>query len=324
MHQDNSAASAGRRVPRKTTRRFRRKRAATARIVAAPSPVRQEVRVVVEAHIPPATRSVRTVPAPPATPSFRTALATVEAARTILRADRERDQPLLDSLEAGLGRPARRQRTSTPPPEPSRIDPAAYSLRLDTQGRLAHQELHAEAVQRLLGIHSQALLTSHDHIYALEEALRLRGDQPPPPPPEPIDGSPRGSNALDPTLQEQLAAKTREADILRARLERALQPRAAAVPPRPQAAGPPSAPSLLSTAPPPPRLASRTVLPRAPPPSYQELYGRSVFQSVPPSQRRGIDWQQPGLLALPSPVQSSSGRAPPGAHWLPPPWAFHP
>jgi hypothetical protein len=196
MHQDNSAASAGRRVPRMTTRRFRRKWTASERTVAAPSPARQEVRVVIAAHILPAARSVRTVPAPPASPLSRTVIATVEAARTILRAERVKDQPLLDFPDSGLERPARRQRTSTPPPESLQFDPAADSIRLDTQARLAHQELYAEGIQRLLEIHSRALYTSHARILALEEALRLRGNHPPPPLPEPTDGSPLGSNVL--------------------------------------------------------------------------------------------------------------------------------
>jgi hypothetical protein len=328
MQQDNSAASAGRRVPRKTTRRFRRKRIDSARTVAAlsPAPSRQEVRIVVEARILPATRSVRTVPAPLASPPIRTVLASVEAARSILRADQERDRPFLDSLEAGLARPARRQRTSAPPPEPPRTDPAADSLRLDAQGRRVQQELQAEGFHRLLDIHSEALLTSHARISLLEEASRQRGDQPPPPPPAPSDGATRGSNVLEPTLQEQLAAKTHEAAALRARLALALQSRAAAAPPRPPTAEPSPGPPLLSAAPSPPRPAFRTVLPSAHPPPYQELYGpgRNVFQSLPPSQRRGIDWRQPGLLALPRPGQSSSIRPPPGAHGLPPPWASHP
>jgi hypothetical protein len=345
MQQDNSAASAGRRVPRKTTRRFRRKRSTPARTVEAHSPARQEVRIVVEARILPAARSVRTVPAPPASPPIRAVLASVEVARSILRAERERDRPLLDSLEAGFARPARRQRTSTPPPDPPRTDPAADSLRLDAQGRWAQQELRAEGFHRLLDIHSEALLTSHARISSLEEASRLHGFPPPPLPPAPSDSATRGSNVLEPSLQEQLAAKSSEAAALRARLDRALQARAAAAPPRPPAAEPSPGPPLLSAAPPPPRPtsrsvlprpnpppyqelygpASRTVLPRQNPPSYQELYpGRNVFQSLPPSQRRGIDWRQPGLLALPRPGQSPSSRSPPGAHGLPPPWATHP
>jgi hypothetical protein len=51
MHQDNSAASAGRSVPRKTTRRFCRKRTATARTVAALSPARQVVQVSASCHV---------------------------------------------------------------------------------------------------------------------------------------------------------------------------------------------------------------------------------------------------------------------------------
>jgi hypothetical protein len=323
MQQDNPAASAGRRVPRKTTRRFRRKRITGG----ARSPARQEVRIIVEARILPATRPVRTVPAPLAAPPIRTVFAPAEAARSILRAERERDRPLLDSLEAGLARPARRQRTSTPPPEPPRTDPAADSLRLDAQGRRVQQELQAEGFHRLLDIHSEALLTSHARISLLEEASRLRDYQPPPPPPAPSDSATRGSNLLEPTLQEQLVAKTREAAALRARLVLARQSRAAAAPPRPPAAEPSPGPPLLSAAPSPPRPASRTVLPRPIPPPYPELFaGRNVFQSLPSSQRRGIDWRQPGLLALPRPGQSSSSRPPPGAHGRPgpPPWASHP
>jgi hypothetical protein len=156
----------------------------------------------------------------------------------ILCTERERDLPLLDLLESGLERPARRQRPSTPPRKFVQFDQAADSIRLDTQARLAHQELHAEGLQRLLDTHAQALHASHARILALEAAFHLRGDQPPPPPQEPTNGSSQGSNVLGPTLQEQLDTKTREADILRARLERALQQqaRAAAASSRPYAA----------------------------------------------------------------------------------------
>jgi hypothetical protein len=110
MHQDNSAALAGRRVPRKTTRRFRRKRTASEhRRGALAGSAGGSGRHCVTAAILPAARSVRTVPAPPASPLSSTVIATVEAARTILRAERERDQPLLDFPESGLERPTRRQ-----------------------------------------------------------------------------------------------------------------------------------------------------------------------------------------------------------------------
>jgi hypothetical protein len=123
-----------------------------------------------------------------------------------------------------------------------------------------------------------------------------------------------------------LDTKTREADILRARLERALQQQehAAAASSRPYAADARSAPSLLLAAPSPPRPASRTVLSREPPPSYQSMYGRNVFQYAPPTQHRDQNWQQRGLLALPRLGHVASDRAPPGAYGLPPPWAPHP